>query len=238
MSVAYEEPAKTRMRLATEVAIDQAGFTLATELVKVSLPSDSKIVGSLMGDIQSTDGEGVRTFYYLRPGSDDAVPKWIANFARISHAMGAGRVYMVVTNYNSALVESCKEVGSGLLRLTDEGVFEMVLDYASTSPRSLEEALDSRITQMRRDMERRVEMVRTDIEARHGQSAPIIATMEGDAPDRYINMFDSEYRNVDDWGAQMSRRLDGLGARSTLTEISEVEALIAAGPPSVSVGVA
>lgn len=234
MSAAYEDPAKTRLRIAAAIAIDQAGFTLIDEPVRIALPSDSKILGSLVGDLQSLDADGVRTFYYLRPGTDIAVPKWIGNFARASHAANAGRVYVVVNDYVDEMVESCKEVGAGLLRLTEDGVFEIVVDYAETTPRTLEEALTTRITELRRQMERRVDLVRTDIEARHGQSAGIIAGMEGDAADRYMNQFDSEYRNIDDWGYEMSRRLDVLGGRSSTADIGEVEVLINAGPPSTA----
>lgn len=223
------------MRVAAEIAIDQAGFTLVDVPVRIKLPSDSRILGSLVGDLQSIDVDRVRTFYYLRPGSDRAVPKWIGNLARASHAADAGHVYVVVNQFSQELVDSCTEVGAGLLRLTEDGVFEILVDYTMTSPRTLEESLDARITALRREMEHRVELVRIDIEARYAQSAAIIAGMEGDAAESYVNKFDSEYRTIDDWGLEMSRRLDGLGSRSSTTEVGEVESLIKTGPPSAVV---
>jgi hypothetical protein len=234
MSAPYEDPAKTRMRIAAEVAIDQAGFAIVEEPIRIPLPSDSKILGSLLGDLQSLDADAVRTFYYLRPGSDTAVPKWIGNLARASHASEAGRVYVVVNHFVDSLVDSCREVGAGLLRLTEDSVFEIILDYTETSPRTLEEALEAKLTELRRELERKVEIVRVDIEARHGQSAGIIAGMEGDVADRYMNRFDAEYRNLDDWGSEMSTRLDELGSRSTMTEVAEVESLLTFGPPELS----
>jgi|GEM_PF-3083091 hypothetical protein len=228
----YEEPAKSRMRVAASIAIDQAGFTVVDEPVRIALPADSKIQGSLLGDLQSLDGEGKRAFYYLRPGTDTAVPKWIGNLARASHAANAGEVYIVVTDYVDELVESCKDSGAGLLRLTEDSVFEMVVDYAETAPKSLSQALEARLTEARRRVEKKVEFLNTDIEARYSQSAGIIAAMEGDAADRYREQFESEYRNVDSWGSEMSRRLDRLAGRASAAEISEVEALIDAGPPS------
>jgi hypothetical protein len=234
MSAPYEDPAKTRMRIAAEVAIDQAGFVLVEEPIRIPLPSDSKILGSLLGDLQSLDADEIRTFYYLRTGNDTAVPKWIGNLARASHASEAGRVYVVVNEYVDSLVDSCREAGAGLLRLTEDGIFEIVVDYTETSPRTLEEALEAKITELRRALERKVEMIRIDIEARHGQSAGIIAGMEGDVADRYMNQFDAEYRNLDDWGLEMSKRLDALGARSTTADVAEVESLLNAGPPEVS----
>jgi hypothetical protein len=234
MSAPYEDPAKTRMRVAAEVAIDQAGFTLVEEPIRIPLPSDSKIQGSLLGDLQSLDADDVRTFYYLRPVIDTAVPKWIGNLARASHASEAGHVYVVVNDYVDSLVDSCREAGAGLLRLTEDGVFEIVLDYTETSPRTLGEALEAKITELRRGLELKVEMIRVDIEARHGQSAAIIAGMEGDVADRYKNQFDAEYRNLDDWGSEMSKRLDALASRSTTGEVAEVESLLSAGPPAVS----
>lgn len=233
MSGPYEDPAKTRMRAAVEIAIDQAGFSLV-EPERIGLPPDSKIQGSLLGDIQSLDEGGVRTFYYLRPGVDKAVPKWIGNLARASHASDAGRVYVVVIDYSEELIESCKDVGVGLIRITDDAVFELVVDYDETAPRTLELALEIRLTEIRRSLERRVDLARTNIDARHGQAAGIIAGMEGDVADRYMNQFDAEYRNVDDWGQEMSSRLDALGPRSPITEVAAVEALISSGPPPVS----
>ncbi|MCH1881895.1 hypothetical protein [Agrococcus sp. ARC_14] len=222
------------MRALAEIAIDQAGFDLVGVPERIALPSDSRIGGSLLGDLQSVDADGVRTFYYLRPVRDLAVPKWIANLARASHAAPAGHVYIVAADHTPQLVDSCKQSGCGLLRLTSEGVFEIVVDYSETSPRTLEDALEVQLTRMRRDMERKIELARTDIDARYGQSATIIASMEGDAGDRYKNGFDAEYRSIDAWGDDISRRLDILGAESLVNEVSEVEALILNGPPTKS----
>ena len=234
MNTAYEDPTKTDMRVAVEIAVDQAGFALVPEPVRVAVPADLKIVGSIVGDLQSVDVNGRRTFYYLRPTVDAAVPKWIANLARASHAIAAGNLYVVVNEFSSTFVESCRDAGAGVLRLTEDGVFEVVLDYADTAPKTLEASRELRITTLRRDMERRVELRRVDIDARYSQSATIIAAMDEDAADRYTNQFDSWYRENDDWGAEMSRRIDALGPRSTATDIAEVEALVSAGPESVS----
>ena len=152
MNTAYEDPIKTDMRVAAEIAIDQAGFTLVPEPVRVAVPADLKMVGSIVGDLQSLDGSGRRTFYYLRPTIDAAVPKWIANLARASHAIEAGSLYVVVAEVSSTFIDSCRDAGAGVLRLTDDGVFEVILDYSDTAPKSIEAAREIRITTLRRDI--------------------------------------------------------------------------------------
>lgn len=231
MIVAYEDPEKTRMRSGVEVAIDQAGFELILEPERISLPEGSKLMGSLVGDLQSVDGNGVRTFYYIRPGRDLAVPKWIANLARASHASNSGRVYIVVNDYTPELIVSCNESGCGLLKLTDDALFEIVVDYSNTSPRTLEDAFEARITRMRRTMEHKIDLVRTDIEARYSSSAALLSNMDSDAADRYKDGFESEFRSIDSWGNYISRRLDALGPSSELAEVKEVDSLINTGPP-------
>ncbi|MCM6764338.1 hypothetical protein NB037_18130 [Rathayibacter sp. ZW T2_19] len=212
------------------MAVDQAGFTLVDVLERIPLPPDSQIVGSLLGDLQSVDATGTRTFYYLRPGEDTVLPKWIANLARASHALAAGHVYVVVSSYADELVRSCTDAGAGLLRLSEDGVFEMVVDYTETAPKSLEDATSDRITAIRRSMERRLEMIKVDIDARVSASASILSGMENDAAEQYLNKFEAEYRAMDSWGTDMSKRLDGLGGRSTPAEIAEVADLVDEGP--------
>ncbi|MDR6201056.1 hypothetical protein QE374_002965 [Microbacterium sp. SORGH_AS428] len=232
MNTAYEDPTKTDMRVAAEIAIDQAGFTLVPEPVRVAVPAGLKMVGSILGDLQSLDANGRRTFYYLRSTPDLAIPKWIANLARASHAIAAGDLYIVVTEASGTFIDSCRDAGAGVLRLTEDGVFEVVLDYRATAPRSMEEAREARVTALRRNMERRVELRRVDLDARYSQAATIIAGMDEGAGDRYVSQFDAWYRANDDWGAEMSRRIDALGPRSSAADIADVEALVEAGPES------
>lgn len=224
------------MKSAAEIAIDQAGYSLSPTLERIALPPDSQLTGSLQGDLQSLDSKDERIFYYLRTTVDEAVPKWIANLARASHAMEAGQVYLVVSQYTENLVTSCVENGAGLLRLTGDSVFEVIVDYTQTSPRSLQESIRVRIDELRRSLERKVETNRTGIRARVGASTSILGRMEGDAADEYTDVFDAEYRNLDSWGEEMSRRLDALGERSRTGDIADVEALIEAGPPDARPG--
>lgn len=233
MNSVYEEPEKTRMRNLAVIALDQAGFTLVSDPVRIALPTGAKIIGSLVGDMQSINSRNVRTFYYLRPGSPGVVPKWIANLARSSHAIESGEVYIVVTDYASGMVESCKDNGCGLLRVSDEGTFEMVVDYTLTRPSSLEEVIEERLTEIRREMEHKVDSTRKLVDAKYSQYVPLIPTIHNDKADDYTERFDSQYRSIDKWGDDMSRRLDELGPRSSIKELDDLEALIATGPPRV-----
>jgi hypothetical protein len=230
MTEVFEEPAKTEMRGACEVAIDQAGYELVATPVRLALPSDSGLRGALIGDLQSTDATGERTFYYLRPGTSDALPKWLANIARASHGMRVGQVYVVVNEYTAAFAQSCKTAGAGLLRLNEDSVFEVVHDYYSLSPMDPAVDFSAKTALMRREMERKLELRRKEIEARYERVTHLVSDMDSAAADEYIGLVEREYKALDDWGFDLSRRLDELTTDSSPSVIASLQEAIDGGP--------
>ncbi|WP_402844655.1 hypothetical protein [Microbacterium sp. GXS0129] len=225
----FEEPAKTELRAACEVAIDQAGYAVATTLQRVPLPG---LNGVLKGEVQSLNADGERTFYYVRTVAQDAVPKWLANIARASHELHAGEMYIVVREYSAQFMQSCIAAGAGLLLLNEDLVFEVVVPWAESSPQELEAALTEEINQLRRSMERKLKLTTDALTARYERTTGLVADMEDLVAASYISKVESEFKAADDWSIEISRLLDGVTSKDDATTLARVRELIEAGPAS------
>jgi hypothetical protein len=225
----FEEPSKSEMRAACEIAIDNAGFSLVANPIKVPLPAEMNLNGSLIGDLQSLDGEDNRTFYVLRATSIDALPKWVANHARASHMLKVGSFYVVVREYSPAFKQSCIAAGAGILRLNDENQFEVVADYDTVVPASVEETLARRVSTMRRSMERKLELKRGEIESKYQRVRLLVAEMDSVAADDYVGRVENEYKVLEDWATDVSGRLDAVGGNTSEATITALAETIQAG---------
>jgi hypothetical protein len=226
----YEEPAKTEMRLASEVAIDRAGYALVTDLVTVSF-DDQDIHGGLRADLQSLDSDGRRSFYFVRPGADGTLPKWLATLARAARRDGAGAFHVVVREVRESFRASCAAAGAGLLRLTDDESFEVVLDFDDLVPTGIEPDRAEQVRLLRREMETKVDFRQKEIEQRVNMARPHMADMDDEVGERYEERFEREYGDVDEWGDEISRELDAVAEAPTDARIAAVRERIAAGPP-------
>lgn len=228
MITTFEEPAKTELRAACAVALDQAGYEVTPTLSRHPLPGG--LQGALEGDLQSLDGQDQRTFYYLRITMDDALPKWLANIARASHVVRAGEVYVVVRDFKPSLKTSCAGAGAGLLVITEDNKLEVVLRYAEVAPIDVEAVLAIRLDKMRRSMERKLDLAQTEIKSRHHLVSQLVSDMEPEAGDKYIRKLESEYRVAEDWADEVARRLDAITSETPSAEVDALEAMIARGP--------
>jgi len=218
------------MRAACEIAIDQAGLQLSPSLVKIPMTQESGLRGSLIGDLQSLDADDNRIFYFLRAVPIDALPKWIANFARASHALDAGEVYIVVRDYTPAFKQSCADAGAGILRLTDDNAFETVLAYSEATPVDIEQALAARQSELRRGMELKLELMRGEIEQRYQRVSHLVAEMNTEIADEYVNRVEQEYKTLDAWATEMSAKLDAIRADTTPAALAVIEDAVRTGP--------
>lgn len=216
------------MRSATEVALDQAGYTLASTLTKVPLPAP--LQGVLRGDLQSLDGEDRRTFYYLRSTTENALPQWLANIARASHDLRAGDMYIVVRDYSGPFKQSCIDAGAGLLLLTEESTFEIVLAWTDMSPRNLSAEVQEEVAKLRRSMEQKLKLLTDEVASRHQQITRLVADMESTAAGSYLKRIEAEYKATDDWGFEISTMLDGVSVENASTLLPSISALVDEGP--------
>lgn len=230
MTPVFEEPLKAEMRGACEVALDQAGYEVVAKPVSFVLPASMGLKGALVGDIQSLDAAGNRTFYHLRPGAIDVLPQWLANLARASHLLREGEFYVVVQQSTPNLERSCRAAGAGLLHLTDTGEMDVLISYESVTPVDVGKATADRISKLRRQLDGKMKLVRDDISSRYQQVRSIVSTLDEPVADAYVTRVETDYRVLDDWGDTLSRELDSLNVESSEADFTAVEDLIVDGP--------
>jgi len=224
----YEEPTKAEMRGSCEIAIEQAGYEVAGTLERVVLPSELGLKGAIIGDLQGIDGNGRRVYYYIRPSVGDALPKWLANLARASHSVSSGDFYVVVRHYTAAFRQACVSAGSGLLQLTDDSTFDVIVDYEDVSPSGVETELAGQLSALRREMERKIELRRKDIEGRYQSVTRLVAEItNGDA---YVERVEMEYRELEEWGLDLSRRMDEASEDPSPGAIAAIREMVTRGP--------
>lgn len=228
ISTEFEDPAKTELRAACEVAIDQAGYQLASKLERVKMPDG--LFGVLRGDLQSVDANNQRTFYYIRSVEDDVLPKWLATIARASHQLRAGEMYIVVQSYSSQFKQSCANAGAGLLVLNEDTMFDVVLSWSEVAPATLEENLEDLLKQLRRDMETKLKLATEGIQARHERITNLVFDMADKAGDEYLRKIESEYKETEDWGIEVSRLLDGVTSTSQSGMLARIREMVDVGP--------
>jgi hypothetical protein len=230
MAEPFEEPAKTEMRASCEVAIDQAGHELVATLVRVDLPDNTSILGRLKGDLQSLDGEGDRYIYFLRPRAADTLPEWLAKLATAAHEIPGVKLYIVVDEATPSFERACRAAGAGLLLLTEDREFEVILDFDQTLPEAIEEAFRTRVEAARRSLDQKLDLHQNDLKARFEQIGQLTQGMASDVADKYSDNVERQYTIWTEWGHSVSAAIDAAFAERSTTKIAEIEAQIEAGP--------
>jgi hypothetical protein len=234
MSVPFEEPAKVEMRAGCEVAIDQAGFELIHPPVPIDVPEDLSarlgLQGRLKGDLQSADGEGRRLCYYLRPRAEDALPEWLAKFATAAHSISGVKLYVVVPTASPAFERSCKTAGAGLLVLTEDREFNILLDFDTTLPEALDAELKEAIAATRRDLERKRDLKLRELQGRFEKVGELTQGMSPEVSDPYVAGVERVYKIWVAWSDGLSARLDLVLAERDLGALGAIRDEIEDGP--------
>jgi hypothetical protein len=224
VAVPFEDPRKTDMRGRCEIAIDAAGHELATSLSTYPLPEG--LTGVIKGDLQSVDGEDVRHIYYLRPIANKAVPQWLVTTAAAARGRDDVRVLLVVEDIGAVLESSCENRGVGLLRLTEDNAFEMVVDPDDFEPEAIEEEMTTRIREARRRMEQKLDLKKSGLEKDYGRVDEITSGMPGKTREVYIESVEQALTRWDEWGVEISQKLDEAGSTLDLAIVEEAERMI------------
>lgn len=234
MPVPFEEPAKIEMRTGCEVAIDQAGFELIDPPDAIEVPEElaAKLAlqGRLKGDLQSADGDGSRTCYYLRPRAEDALPEWLAKLATAAHSISGVNLYVVVLEASPTFEKSCKIAGAGLLVLTDDREFNVILDFDSTLPEALDSELKEAITATRRDLEAKRDLKLKELQGRFETVGELTQGMAPDVADPYIAGVERLYKIWVEWSDGLSAQLDAVLAERDLGALELIKEEIERGP--------
>lgn len=212
------------MRGRCEIAIDAAGHELATSFA--TYPLLGNLQGVIKGDLQSIDGKDTRHIYYLRPFGNKAVPQWLANTAAAARDRDDIRVLLVVEHVGNALETSCANRGVGLLRLTDDNAFELVVDPDEFLPEAIEEALVSRIKDTRRRMERKLDLKKTTLEKDYGRVDELTSGMPSKTRDEYIDSVGRALTLWDEWSVGISQKLDEASTSVDASLVDEAEQMI------------
>jgi len=125
---------------------------------------------------------------------------------------------------------ACNSAGVGLLRLTDDNSFEMVLNYDDLDPGVVVAAFESAITEVRRSMERAYELNRRNLELKFGRMGDLTSGMAPDMADKYSENIDRQYRLWDEWSEAISTNLDAIHVSKSEPELDLVRKLVSSGP--------
>ena len=227
MNEPFEEPRKTEMRDKSMIAIDAAGYEQVAALVAYKLSAD--LTGAIKGDLQSLDGEQIRQAYYLRPDGTKPLPQWLANIARAALELDDLKVFVVVTEVSSVLEKSCRACGMGLLRLTEEATFELVLKPGEMDAEVVAAVVMERIRESRRRMENKLNLKKRTLESNYARVDELTTGMDPKVRDQYIEKFEQAAGRWDNWGARISEMLDEAASTGSEGLIEAAEQLIEEG---------
>jgi hypothetical protein len=230
----FEEPRKTEMRDRSAIAIDAAGYEQVSSPLAYKLSQG--LTGAIKGDVQSLDGEQVRQAYYLRPDGTKPIPQWLVNMAREARDLDDLKVFVVVTEVSSVLEKSCRASGMGLLRLTEEDTFELVISPGEMDAEVVAAAVVGTIRETRRRMETKLNLKKRALESNYARVDELTTGMDSKVRDQYIEKFDQAAGRWDNWGARISEMLDEAASTGSEGLIEAAGQLIEEGAEKDSAG--
>ncbi|MCB0909953.1 MAG: hypothetical protein KDB63_22885 [Nocardioidaceae bacterium] len=229
MTTPFESTEKAGMRERCVIAVDQAGHQSVEDLERLELP-DSGLKARLKGDLQSLDDAGVRYFYYVRPLIEDAPPKWLVNFGLHVRKLANVKLNLVYEQVSPELEKACAAAGLGVLVLEADDTFRVVVDFDSVMPADLASDVVDRIDAIRREMERKLEMGQSALNARTQQVTELTQSMSSKKKEGYLLQIELEFRAWDDWSVAMSKKLDALRMKPEADAIERVAREVSDGP--------
>jgi hypothetical protein len=168
--------------------------------------------GAIKGDLQSLDGAEHRYCYYLRPDGKRAIPQWLANFSAAARDLDDLDVFVVVTEVSATLERSCRAAGVGLLRLTDEDTFEMVVSPSEAAALAAVAQVTETAKDARRRMENKLELNLNAISDNFSKVNEITAGMTSQRRDHYIEAVEQASARWTEWGERISTMIDEAAA--------------------------
>jgi len=229
MNRPFEDPRKTEMRGRCEVAIDVAGHDLA-EIISIRPPEAAAIHGSIKGDLQSVDGDGLRYCYYLRPGKPGALPQWIASIASAAQEVSGCEVYVVVEEISPEMIESSRSAGAGLLLLTEDDAFDWLVDPSDWSPDAERAIFIAEVKEVRRLLEARLSLNMNAIQDNFSKVQQLTQGFSPQKRDEYVSDLEQARVMWSSWSDDLSARLDAVAASRNKGELELIKSAIEAGP--------
>src|SRR5262249_2613040 len=147
---------------------------------------------------------------YLRPRAQDALPEWLAKLATAAHSIPGVKVYVVVLEASPTFEKACKIAGAGLLVLTEDREFNVILDFDSTLPEAPDAELKEAITVARRDLEAKRDLNLKELQGRFERVGELTQGMPPDVADPYITGVERVYKLWVEWSDGLSTQLDAV----------------------------
>jgi hypothetical protein len=227
MAEPFEDPRKAELRARCEVAIDAAGYELVGTLV--SFPFIGTLKGAIKGDLQSIDGESIRYVYYLRPAGKKALPQWLISAAESARRYPEIRLFVVSEEVGELLERSCASQGMGLLKVTEDNTFEMLVNPVEFEEEQTAKEFAERVTAARRQMERKLRLKTKALTDDYGTVATLTEGMPARTRDQYIEDVEGAVALWEEWGRQISELLDAAAAFKNSPQLLAAQELIEAG---------
>jgi hypothetical protein len=225
----YEDPRKASMRSKCEIAIDAAGYSLR-EVSPIPFAAGSLLKGSLLGDLQATDADNVVHVYYLRPEVNRPLPQWLSNLAVEARKLSGVKMYVIVEALSTVLEKTCRGCGAGLLRLDENGRFEIVVDAGEIEDAAAKEAVRLRVTGLRRKLETKLELNINEIKSSFSTVVRVTAGMAEKKRDEYLRDVEKQLERWRAWGDDLSAQLDEVAALGIAERLDEIGRLIDKSP--------
>jgi hypothetical protein len=229
MTRTYEDPRKTLMRERCEIAIDSAGYTLRTP-VSIPFSAGSPLQGAIVGDLQALDVDGVVHVYYLRPETTKPLPQWLSNLAIEARKIERVRLYVIVEASSPVLDKTCRAAGAGLLRLDENGLFEIVVDIGEADVAAQQESFRKQLAGIRRKLENKLDLNVDEVKSNFGTVARITAGMPEKKRENYLKDVERQLERWRGWGERMSAQLDETLASGDPAALSRIDEEIDKGP--------
>jgi len=195
----------------------------------MSFPFKGALQGAIKGDLQSLDGESIRYVYYLRPSGKKALPQWLISAAQSGREYPEIRLFVVAENIGDALEKSCRTQGMGLLKVTEDNAFEVVVDSSEQEKEERAAEFAERVTEARREMERKLQLKTKALTDDYGTVAMLTEGMPVKTRDQYIKDVEQVVARWEDWGRDISEMLDAAAAFTSETSLRSAIELTEAG---------
>lgn len=228
----FEDDARRALRERCMQAVERAEYSVVMPLIDLELPPELKMNGTLRGDIQVKTSTGVLHIYFLRSDSEKPVPGWLLNYARALAQTDKTEIYVVVPITSRSMEQTCKSVGYGLLALTEDNNFDLIIPASIEKIKSSARRLQDDVRSLRRELDAQVNIQRTLIENNVIDTATATAQMTTDKKVEYLEFAGNDFEALETWRTELSSDIDKLQNNSDKREIEIVKKRIRIGIPS------
>jgi hypothetical protein len=214
----FEDPRVTELRPLLRQALEEAGHTVLDERTPVELPE--LVDRAVVGNLQSTDSNGVRHAYYIRPARvTPAIPDWISTIVRAAHDVNpAVSVYVVVERRSKRAVADAEACGAGLIVLRAGGRIERVRTFGPPTSAITDAEFDAAAERVRRTIVSKAEIEKSRAMTSFFE-ADAVAAGAGPASERRLRELRDEHAAWVAWEEDRLHELEAICERKNYEQL-------------------